>query len=114
MSIFPKIAHSVLLPAVGGLLLFVSTAVEAQRLSRGEMTTRPVTDQERALDKSQNRELIDFGTLLARAERLGQGRYVGVETNIHRGVYRFKFMRAGGQVVWVDMDARTGAVLGVR
>jgi uncharacterized membrane protein YkoI len=35
--------------------------------------------------------------------------YLGPEYD--GGVYRLKFMR-GGSVIWVDVDARTGAILG--
>ncbi|MFN3591453.1 MAG: PepSY domain-containing protein [Thermaurantiacus sp.] len=114
MSVFRNMSNAALLPVLGGMLLFVPAAADAQRLSRGDMTTRPVTDQELAWDKRQTREVLDFPELLARAERVGQGRFLGSEPDIRRGVHRFKFMRSTGQVVWVDMDARTGAVRAVR
>jgi uncharacterized membrane protein YkoI len=36
--------------------------------------------------------------------------YLGPEIYLPAGFYRLKFMR-GGQVVWIDVDARTGEVL---
>ena len=37
--------------------------------------------------------------------------YLGPELDPSSGRYRLKFLRAG-QVVWIDVDARTGQVLG--
>ena len=36
--------------------------------------------------------------------------YLGPEIYLESGYYRLKFMR-GGQVVWIDIDARTGEVV---
>jgi uncharacterized membrane protein YkoI len=37
--------------------------------------------------------------------------YLGPELDAAAGRYRLKFMR-GGDVIWIDVDARTGQVLG--
>ena len=37
--------------------------------------------------------------------------YLGPELDARAGRYRLKFMRAG-RVMWVDIDARTGQVIG--
>jgi uncharacterized membrane protein YkoI len=37
--------------------------------------------------------------------------YLGPELDAAAGRYRLKFMR-GGQVIWIDVDARTGAMIG--
>jgi uncharacterized membrane protein YkoI len=37
--------------------------------------------------------------------------YIGPEFHLAAGRYRLKFMR-GGQVVWIDVDARTGEIVG--
>jgi hypothetical protein len=37
--------------------------------------------------------------------------YIGPELNVASAIYRLKFMR-GAQLVWIDIDARTGEVLG--
>jgi len=42
--------------------------------------------------------------------RMGGARYIGPEI-IGDGVYRLKFMR-GSTVIWVDVDGRTGAIIG--
>ncbi|HEX8401564.1 MAG TPA: PepSY domain-containing protein [Allosphingosinicella sp.] len=43
--------------------------------------------------------------------RMGGADYLGPELDAGAGRYRLKFMR-GGQVIWVDVDARTGQVIG--
>ena len=37
--------------------------------------------------------------------------YIGAEFDEDMGRYRLKFMR-GGSVIWVDVDGRTGAIVG--
>jgi hypothetical protein len=37
--------------------------------------------------------------------------YLGPELDPHAGRYRLKFMR-GPRVVWIDVDARTGEIVG--
>ena len=43
--------------------------------------------------------------------RMRGAEYLGPELDAGSGRYRLKFMR-GGQVMWVDVDARTGQVVG--
>jgi len=43
--------------------------------------------------------------------RMGDAEYLGPELNLGAAVYRLKFMR-GGRVIWIDIDARTGHVIG--
>lgn len=75
---------------------------------------RPISDQDHAKDRSERGQVLPLEILLRNAQRVGQGEYLGVEPNVRDNRYRFKFMRAGGNVVWVDVDARTGEVLSVR
>ncbi len=80
----------------------------------GAGTAREVSDQDRArigMKSGQNRSLEE---LLSRARAVGRGEYLGVEPDIHTNIYRFKFLRPGGNVVWVDMDGRTGRVIAER
>ena len=37
--------------------------------------------------------------------------YLGPELDVSAGRYRLKFIR-GAQVIWIDVDARTGQVIG--
>jgi hypothetical protein len=78
----------------------------------GEARGRPVSDQDVARDNRERGELWPLGDLLPIATREGRGRYLGVETGTP--IYRFKFLRDDGEVVWVDVDARSGRVVRVR
>lgn len=76
--------------------------------------SREISDQEHAKDRSESGQMRPFRELYGRASAIGRGEYLGVEPDISRDIYRFKFMRADGKVVWVDMDGRTGRVLSAR
>lgn len=43
--------------------------------------------------------------------RMGGASYLGSEFDDRSATYRLKFMR-GPSVIWVDVDARTGAIVG--
>ncbi len=75
---------------------------------------REVSDQDHEIKRRQQGEIMPMENLLRSAQRAGRGEYLGVEPNISSNRYRFKFMRPGSNVVWVDVDARTGQVVSVR
>jgi hypothetical protein len=50
------------------------------------------------------------GMIVPRMEMRGFN-YLGPELDASAGRYRFKFLREG-HVLWIDVDARTGQVLG--
>ncbi len=75
----------------------------------------PATAQRRG-DHSQAFQAHKSGKVLSLREiedrvlpRMRGSTYLGPE--YEGGVYRLKFMR-GGSVIWVDVDARTGTMLG--
>lgn len=75
---------------------------------------RQTAEQDAARTGRQRGELRSFNELLPLAQRAaGPSDYLGVEPDIARMTYRFKFMRADGRVLWVDMDGRTARVLAV-
>lgn len=43
--------------------------------------------------------------------QMGSATYLGPEYDRGSGIYRLKFMRSG-TVIWVDVDARSGRVIG--
>ena len=43
--------------------------------------------------------------------RMGGATYIGPEFDAGSGTYRLKFMR-GGNVIWIDVDGRTGQIVG--
>ncbi len=75
---------------------------------------REISDQEHARFQRESGQNRSFEELFRRASSIGRGEYLGVEPDISRNIYRFKFMRPSGNVVWVDMDGRTGRELAVR
>jgi hypothetical protein len=92
----------------------VATVPQAQRYAQGGYRQQPVLEQDVAHERVRRGELWRLDELLPRAQRAGGGEYLGVEPQAMGDRYRFKFRRAGGSVVWVDMDGRTGDVLAVR
>lgn len=75
---------------------------------------RPVSDHDHARQSARAGENLGFDELMRSAQSRGRGEYLGVEPDIGRNVYRFKFLRSGGNVVWVDVDGRTGRVIAER
>ncbi|TPE63955.1 hypothetical protein FJQ54_03705 [Sandaracinobacter neustonicus] len=75
---------------------------------------RPISDHDQARMSTRSGENLGFEQLMRSAQTRGHGEYLGVEPDISRNVYRFKFLRPGGNVVWVDVDGRTGRVVSER
>ncbi|MFA7441054.1 MAG: hypothetical protein WCZ66_08790 [Sphingomonadaceae bacterium] len=89
----------------------------AQRYSHndgGRLQAREISEQEHALRRRESGDLRPFGELLTRAQSVARGEYLGVEPDLSTSTYRFKFMRPGANVMWVDVDGRTGRVLSAR
>lgn len=75
---------------------------------------RAVSDHDHARESTRAGENRGFDELMRSAQSRGRGEYLGVEPDIGRNIYRFKFLRSGGNVVWVDVDGRTGRVVAER
>jgi hypothetical protein len=75
---------------------------------------REVSEQEHAMRRREAGQLRPFDELLARARSVGQGEYLGVEPDLATSTYRFKFLRPGANVIWVDVDGRTGQIVSAR
>lgn len=104
-------------PRIAALLLALCvslpSAADAQNADRRPYA-RQTMEQDKAHTQRERGELRSFNELLPIAHRAaGRSDYIGVEPDIRRSVYRFKFMRPDGRVVWVDMDGRTARVLAV-
>lgn len=81
-------------------------AVPAEaRDARGLQTTR---EQDAAYRASQRGEGVSFTEIRARI-RVPGAQFIGAEFDGR--IYRLKFMR-GSEVIWIDVDARTGRVIG--
>ncbi len=72
----------------------------------------PGREQDAALRGTQDGRFVPLRVIESRiVPRMGDATYLGPELDVAAGRYRLKFMR-GGQVMWVDVDARTGQILG--
>ena len=81
---------------------------------RGAAPSRMVSDQDHARSRIQSGENRSFEELLGSARRVGRGEFLAVEPDISTNIYRFKFMRPTGNMIWVDVDGRTGRVVAER
>ena len=91
----------------GGLLVLTSTApASSQSFSRG--------DEQRAARRAMlDGDVMPFSIIKRRIEReMNDSDYVGVAPPPRDGVYRMQFMRQDGRVVWVDVDGKTGNIIG--
>lgn len=57
-------------------------------------------------------QVMPFSIIKRRVERaMGDATYVGVAPSPRDGVYRMQFLRQDGQVIWVDVDGKTGDII---
>lgn len=118
-SLIPAL-RTVVVAAAG--LLLASAPAAAFGAPRGagglppgaEGVERDISEQEHALRRRESGQLRPFDELLTRAQSVGRGEYLGVEPDLASSTYRFKFLRPGANVIWVDVDGRTGRVLSAR
>jgi len=69
-------------------------------------------EQDEAWRATQDGRFMPLRLIEARiVPRMRGFHYLGPELNSRAGIYRLKFMR-GPQVVWIDVDARSGEVVG--
>ena len=90
----------VLLSAAASLLA-TAVPVEAQGLQR-------VREQDAAYQAAQEGRSLTLPEIRARI-RIPGAQFIGAEM-IGPNIYRLKFMR-GPQVIWIDVEARTGRVV---
>jgi hypothetical protein len=71
-------------------------------------------EQDRALDATQRGEIMPLRSIennIVPSMKASGADYIGQEFNDEENRYRLKFMR-GKSVIWVDVDGRTGAIVG--
>ena len=66
-------------------------------------------DQRRAFAMKESGNAMPLPVLKKRIERKMQGA-VYLSSEMRGDIYRLKYMR-NGQVIWIDVDARTGRIL---
>ena len=88
-------------------------AIAAAGLAATPADSRPRDrEQDTAFRATQNGSFISLRQIEARIVPQMRGfSYLGPEFDPNAGYYRLKFMR-GPQVVWIDVDARSGQVIG--
>lgn len=99
------ILRSLLITALVGITAFPPSA-----------DARPHRDREqeaalRALKEGRIMSLRSLESMIVPKMRMRGFDYLGPELDASSERYRLKFM-GGGQVVWIDVDARTGQVIG--
>lgn len=105
----------VLAPGISVALILGGSAVMAQEARPvASPAVKEISEQQHALRRRESGDLRPFSELLSRAKTVGRGEYLGVEPDLSTSTYRFKFMGAGANVIWVDVDGRTGRVLSAR
>jgi hypothetical protein len=87
------------------LLTALALASATPALARGG-------DQDAAYDAARAGNIRPLPDLLSRARsEMGGGTYLGSSFDMESRTYRFRYMQ-GRDVQWLDMDGRTGAVVG--
>lgn len=89
------------------LLILLAMASASPALGQRLGATRG-GEQDAAYRANQQGEIMSLGEIRARINVPG-GRFIGVEFDGR--IYRLKFMR-GSELIWIDVDARTGRVIG--
>lgn len=93
---------------LGGLLAISATSLpaNAQSFARGE-------DQRAARRAMLDGEVMPFSIIKRRVEReMPEAKYVGVGPSSRDGVIRMQFLQHNGKVIWVDVDGKTGNIIG--
>lgn len=91
------------------LLLAAASLAASPALAAGPRGLQRDRDQNDAYRAMQQGRVMSLPEIRARVQVPG-AQYIGAEV-IGRGVYRLKYMR-GAEVIWIDVDARTGRIIG--
>lgn len=93
---------------MAGLLAVVATSlpVHAQSFARGD-------DQRAARRAMLDGEVMPFSIIKRRVEsEMPDAKYVGVGPSSRDGLIRMQFLQHNGKVIWVDVDGKTGNIVG--
>jgi hypothetical protein len=90
------------------LLVLAAAGLAASASPAGAQGLQGMREQDRAYRAAQQGEILPLPMIRSRI-RVPGAQYIGAEFDGR--VYRLKYMR-GADVIWIDVDARTGRVLG--
>ncbi len=94
------------------LAVLAACALGATTLAVMQPADARPRDQDAAFDARRDGRIRPLREIEGRImPRMGGAAYLGPEFDEGSGIYRLKFMR-DGSVIWVDVDARTGAIIG--
>ncbi len=100
-SRIPILLFSGALALVGAVQL-----ASAQSFARGD-------EQKAARRAMLDGDVMPFSIIKRRVEsQMGDATYVGVAPPPREGIYRMQFLRKDGKVLWVDVDGKTGNIIG--
>jgi uncharacterized membrane protein YkoI len=91
------------------LLLLAAAATVAPAPAAADARGRD-RDQDAVFRATQQGQILPLTAIRSRVSVPGAD-FIGAEFDPRGGIYRLKFMR-GGDVIWVDVDARTGRQIG--
>ena len=91
------------------LNLLAAAGLAASALPAEASGLQGMREQDRAYRAMQQGRVMSLPEILARI-RVRGAHYIGAEV-LGEHVYRLKYMR-GAEVIWIDVDARTGRIIG--
>ncbi|HEX8526491.1 PepSY domain-containing protein [Allosphingosinicella sp.] len=99
----------ILLLLTAASCLLPTASADAQGRGRGH--GRPDSEQDAAFHAMQRGQILPLNVILSRV-RVSNARFIGADLDSSGSVYRLTFIGAGGNVVRLHVDARTGRSLG--
>ena len=92
--------------------LIIAAAIGMAGASMAADARPPHREQDAALEGLKRGSMLPLRSIEQKVvPRMRGFDYLGPELDVASARYRLKFMR-GGRVVWIDIDARTGQLLG--
>jgi uncharacterized membrane protein YkoI len=96
-----------LIPSVLAAAMLLAAPADAQE-RRPRLSATRGGEQVEAYRQAQQGEILPLPEIRARVRVRGAD-FIGADFDGR--IYRLKFMR-GGEVIWIDVDARTGQIIG--
>ena len=98
------------LAALAAMAVASAHPADAQRREHRRSTQD--RSQDAAFHAMQRGRILPLGDIISRV-RVPGGQFIGAEFDPSGTFYRLKYIRAG-EVIWIDVDARTGRQIGRR